>query len=291
MRVFFIIIAISLELVLWVATLLGAHIWIFDLVSQGALYILILLLIHIVILCAYRSWQWAAVLFVAAAAYAWLFIFPIALVSNHLNTIPANPDIFFMNTLYFNDQTKPIIGAVKKLDPKTVAVVEPNPKIIEQLTSKYGQALAYHDDGGLSCAIFSHAVPKVSFVAMAGYPVCVAEFSDYALVVAHPAPPYTPALWREQQRYFDLLVRRIDLYQEEDIPVVLVGDFNSSWFSATLRNSFGAYKVRSFLSWHGGSSLALAIDHMMGIGTVPLKTFMLPQMTSDHRAIVGFFAK
>ena len=290
MRTFFIIIASLLTVLLWAATLFGSHVWILDLIAEGALYVGIMIIIHGMILCAYRSWGWVTILGAGIGAYIVIFVIPVTIFSTPLKKIPAHPDIFFMNTLFFNERTKVISDVIAHLDPVAVALVEPNPQIISTVAKQYGKPLAYHNNEGLSCAIFSHQKPVDAFVADALYPICITEFDSYVLIVAHPIPPYTPRYWHDQQLYFAHLADRISAYRNNHMPVLLVGDFNSSWFSATLRKDFSAYRSRSFLSWHGLQNIALAIDHLMGIETPPITTYMLPQMTSDHRAIVGFFA-
>lgn len=289
MRIFFIIITAITTALLWAATFLGGYVWIFDLIADGALYLVGILVVLIVIIAVYKAWKWAIVFLALLILYVILFVVPITLVGTDVKHIPKNPDLFFMNTLYFNGHEKDIIEAAKTIDPKTIALVEANAAIIAGLQKTYGSPLIHHNAEGLSCAIFSKNSATKSFIELDVYPICIAEFSDYTLIVVHPVPPYTKQLWKDQQQYFASILNIANGYQAKNIPVVIAGDMNSTWFSPTLREHFGQYKVRSFLSWWAGTSIALSLDHIIPMGKKIQKTYMLPQMTSDHRGLVAFF--
>ena len=289
MRTFFIILALITTAVLWLATFLSVHVWIFELIADGALYLIALLVVFIFILAVYCAWRVVIAFGGVLLLYVFFFIFPITLSSTEVKNIPPNPDLFFMNTLFWNDDMQPMSDAIVALQPKAVGLVEVNANLLNKVKKEYGEPLVYHDDEGLSCAIFSKQKVAKSFIVHKEYPICIAEFADYALIVVHPAPPYTKQLWKVQQAYFANVQSLAADYQAKNMPVIIAGDMNSTWFSKTLRNPLGKFKVRSFLSWWANSSVALPIDHIVPVGKKIQKTYMLPHMSSDHRGLVAFF--
>jgi len=166
---------------------------------------------------------------------------------------------------------------------------------------------------------YSHAPDdlRTSFGTIVGiisrYPIASAETialtNDYSLVRAmivtpeqgevafyavHLPAPFSPGLYADRDTDTEELAR---ILQEETLPIVLGGDFNTTIFSPSLQQFNAA--TSAFLqpvtlerwpdcSWYGfGAPLCMRIDHVYISEDLQLVDVQVsPDLGSDHRAVV-----
>ncbi|MEF2174889.1 MAG: hypothetical protein V3575_00330 [Candidatus Absconditabacteria bacterium] len=186
-----------------------------------------------------------------------------------------------MNTNYFVKNNHIISEYILENEYKVVALVEPNAQIIDKLKLKYGEPKIYLDKGALSCAVFSQEASSYGQVLDLVYPVCFVPFKDYNLYVIHPLPPMSQANFQLQKDFFQDLSILLDNDNKNSRKFVLVGDFNSSYYSSTFRKHFKQYFRTNNYSRYGLPILTIPIDH--GLANFPIKTYLGRKFTSDHK--------
>lgn len=197
------------------------------------------------------------------------------------------PDLFFMNTYYYNEDHGPILETITRTQPETVALVEVHASFAEQVDDLYGEPLAYHDDRGLSMGVWTRRDDIVgSSIVLEPYTRIDVQFQEYDLMVLHPAPPTRQPKLIEQHEYFQLAHMQMNefLDRESDKRLIVAGDFNSTPFSRTFRKYFSGLETTTYFTRLVGRPYVLAIDHVLS--NYPLAITKTPELTSDH---VGLF--
>lgn len=212
------------------------------------------------------------------------FIYPLALFPE---TPPPQTTVYFKNTFYPNHQTSGTLAEIRESKPAIVALVEQNRTFTQELTALYGSPHVVHEQGPLSCAIFSHQPPrstKVHAPPSVTFPICTAQYPNFTLVIIHPTNPLSPTLRRAQISNLEEVHALIQTLEEKNTPFLLVGDFNASYYSGTFRRLFGSYFRRHLYSWQTDLLFGIPIDH--ALSSHPITVRRGKQLHSDH---VGLF--
>ena len=99
-------------------------------------------------------------------------------------------------------------------------------------------------------------------------------------MVVHPLPPMSQELAQQQKEVFAFIAQK-----QKEIPELMVlGDFNSTPFSAVFRRYFmtGSWysSEPNRYTWNVASPLTIPIDHVLS--TKALRIEVSPQLNSDH---------
>lgn len=264
-----------------ISLMLSDLFFVFDLFSHFQLqYVVLILCISGIALCT-KKYTASVIGFMYSAVVISMVLFPLKVGSS----MHEDPDIFFMNTLFSNTSTESIYDYIQRIDASTVAFVEINKELQRSLESLYGEAIVYHDEEALSCAIFSKEKALKGFIdSKGGYPVCIAEFETYTLFVAHPYPPFSPSLYEKQKKYFEYIHTLLLKSVQEGKDFVLVGDLNSTPFSALFRKFFSEYSTHKLYSWNNPHILMIPIDHAFSNRFI--RVSLSPRLSSDHRGLM-----
>ncbi len=229
----------------------------------------------------------AVLLFLYAAFVMVTAILPIA----NLKNIPMNADIYFANTFFIVEDPSSFITVVEKYTPRIVALVESNDMHVDALAEIYGDPHVRHDQDGFSCAIFSKEKPvSAELILSSQFPICIAEYDDFVLLVVHPVAPLNQRNYMRQRVYFKEVRMLYEAYyspegdkMENTLPVVIVGDFNSTKFSPTFRKNFRDLTHAHAPTWSVKNPWFLPIDH--ALSHFELDISRAPETDSDHRGL------
>lgn len=260
--------------------LLSDKFFIFDLFSHFQLQYIAVGIILIILNFISKNLRFAIPLGVYLAMLFGLFILPVQLVPEGI----YQADIFYLNSNYGNQESEEIINSIAASDPYTVALVEINPKLKAELQIKYGEPVVYTDKGALSCAVFTKRdLIDAYLVTESIYPICVVKFQDYTLYLIHPVPPLSSSQYKAQAKYFEQISALIKTDQDNGDRFILVGDFNSTYYSGQFRDSFGGYFKKNYYTWATNSLLTLPIDH--ALSNESLRVSKTGRLSSDHSGL------
>lgn len=209
------------------------------------------------------------------------------------------------NLLYSNERIDDVGDRLLDLDADAIALVEITPLSLEELEAHpLAEAYPHRIDrpgwAASGLAIWSRypmtALPDRGF----GPRIIEAEiaFTDAAVrvVAAHPPPPVSDReLWIAE-------VSNLPALAEGDDPVVILGDFNASWFHPPFRHAVREAELVDAaaatgdglsMTWpsHGLIPAFVAIDHVLfGDGLTALDADVVPIPGSDHHAVVAELA-
>lgn len=258
---------------------LSRYLFIFDLFSHFQLQITVgitLLSITALILKHYKS---ALIGFSYTATIIATLIYPAQFIDGSLK----DPDIVFLNSQYTNTDADEAALAIKSYEPRFVATVETNPQMDRELRERYGSPVIYHIDNFKSCAIYALDKSQVTEAYVTEdehYPICIAQTEEYTIIAVHPFPPLTPDRFSKQRAHFSYIREVIDDEIRSGRDFVLVGDFNSTYYSGNFREYFGTYFEMHKYTWGSNTPLAIPIDHAMS--NLDLRVSNTSSRTSDH---------
>lgn len=262
--------------------LLSYYSFYFDIFSHFQLQFATVWLICAILLITFRYyWQGAALLFFVAT-----FSIPMITPTQFIAEPEHRAELYFMNVNAFKTEEEylEIANYVSLFRPSKVAIVESPDRAVRQFEALGYTEVIRHEDGPLSCAIFSDEQPINAMVIEATeYPICYAQFQDYHLIVIHPIPPLSPDAFETQKIYFTYVRSLIEGIEEKGDRFILVGDFNSTAYSQLFLNSFREYHKINNYSWNSGSLFTIPIDHAMA--NFDIGVTMGDQIVSDHRGL------
>lgn len=203
---------------------------------------------------------------------------------------PGKPvSLVFSNVLTGNPEHAKVLALVESEAPDVFAAAETSSEWIdalEALSDRY--PYRYGPDLGIfGVAIYAQRPFKAEVFELGslGMTAARADFGDFVLYVAHPMPPATTRLTKDNRIYLDALAARI---ARETKPVVLTGDLNATLWSGSL-NSLMANRMQ----WPSGSGithtwpdgrpwLGIQIDHVLTKGVKAGRFKVLTPVGSDH---------
>ncbi len=181
------------------------------------------------------------------------------LLEEYDNTV--NSEVIFWNTNYFHYDQLDKAKYLSEHQDSIIALTESNEVLVDELVSRgFTNQLSYYDKG-YSCAILSQQPPKETQIINEIYPICIASYEDFELIIAHPTPPYTPKSREDQIDYFAQINKLINQYIKDSKNYLLVADLNSTPYSQTYRKYFNFDKSEALSSWHHKSIFQLPLDH------------------------------
>lgn len=222
-----------------------------------------------------------------------------------------NPTIKFatFNKLYKNKDLQTASKYFKQQGIDILAVQEANSGEIETLSKQLGFK-HYHVSGVLNIGhstrvgiISRYPITEAKDIKLGNGPSlvrAVTEMPQYGKVAfygLHLSGPFTPKSYNIRHADFATIARTL---QDEKLPAVLGGDFNTTVFSPDLRQFNSAtnnlYQTTTTnrwpqCSWYGfGAPLCLRIDHVYLPKNAKLtNTYIAPNLGSDHRAVIAEF--
>ncbi len=209
-----------------------------------------------------------------------LLLHPIQLFAGEVERV----DIFYMNSHYSNEDMQPIIEAIEEYSPKTIALVESNPLIVESLADIGLEPSVNHRSYASSCTVYTSNELSSMVEGQTHLPLCIVSYDDYDLITVHAHRPLGKANIKENVEFFDQLVAIIEDYEEAGRKFIIVGDFNATRYSSYFRSRFGKYVVTNLYSWMVNTPFALPIDHV--ITNMDVDFVRSGNLGSDHRALL-----
>jgi endonuclease/exonuclease/phosphatase (EEP) superfamily protein YafD len=253
--------------------------FIFDIFSHFHLQYFLIFLILFLFLLFLRVFDVAFISLGYLLFIGYFFIFPIQVQESRITSV----DVFYMNVLFYNENMSAIAEHIENITPHTVAITEINEELTDLLIETFNEPHVYHAQAGLSCAIFSTRESLRSYVVEEEYPICVTEFSEYVVILIHPVPPLSSERYKIQRNHFGFISALMNEYEKRGVSVLLVGDFNSTYYSGLFRRYFGHLHHKNFYTWENPSPLMIPIDH--ALSNMPLEVALGPSLGSDHRAL------
>ncbi|MEO1210179.1 MAG: endonuclease/exonuclease/phosphatase family protein [Cyanobacteria bacterium J06638_20] len=224
--------------------------------------------------------------------------------------IPLTVMTYNVNYLLWN--TEAVTERVKNQSAEILGLIEPSDEEAEALRVRVEGLYPYYyraTDGRLS--LFSH------------HPIVEAETEDFGasnfgltaivdvdgkpirVVVAHPRPPVSPALFTRRNLFIQALA---NYSASQETPTIIMGDFNTTSWSPYFREFVWQSGLRSVNRGHGlnptwfyneaGRPLAtieqvlqvlkIPIDHIFVSSRISVDAVMTPPAgVSDHRPVVA----
>ncbi len=210
-----------------------------------------------------------------------LWIHKISFFSGDLETT----DILFLNSQYDSSRMDLTLNLIEQLKPTTISLVESNPNLIKKIIPLKNEPVLNHRAYASSCTVFSELPTNEQKVLGKNHlPICIVSFANFDLITVHPHRPMNPAILQENLQFFDELSTVIQEYESKKQKFIVVGDFNSTYYSAYFRERFGRYDQKIISTWMVGTPLALPIDHVLT--NMQVRVERSPQVGSDHRALL-----
>lgn len=278
------IVATSLPLIIIVISalslLLSSDIFLFDIFSHFHLQYVIILFILTPAVFLVGDKRVALLTVLYALTVTAVFIFPIQTVGR---TVPG-ADIYYMNINYMNSDLSLILQEIKKSKPTTVAIVESTAEIEQELSELYGPPIVSVSEGVQSCSIFSKIALKESqTIETLEYPICYARFETFDIILLHPYPPLSDERYARQKIFFEQIGNLYASKVIQNRQLILLGDFNSTYYSGLYRKHFGSLHKANSYSWMNGSLLSLPIDQ--ALSNFPIEVELGPKLSSDHSGL------
>ena len=199
--------------------------------------------------------------------------------------LPKNVDIFFLNSQYDSSHLKSTLAVIQTADPMTLNLVESNPLLVEEIIALRNTPILNHRAYASSCTIFSQYPTKEQKVISQNHlPICIVSFENFDLLTVHPHRPLNREILAENLKFFYELQKIIQEYEQSEQNFLVVGDFNSTYYSAYFRERFGQYDQKIFATWMAGTPLGLPIDHVLT--NMNVQVGRSGPVGSDHRAIL-----
>lgn len=214
------------------------------------------------------------------------------------------------NKLYSNYDTKRYTNYLNQQDIDILALQEMRPAEVPAVAETLGFAHShvsrtFTTSGGTAVALLSrYPFESVETVELATkHPVIRAEIktpdSDIIVVYSvHVPVPASKYLYTKRNIVLNSLAEAI---QQEELPVLVGGDFNTTVFSPAMREfsrevspsikPIATEKIPT-CSWYGyGSPLCIRIDHIFAPTSAQITNLTIsPDIGSDHRAVIAKIA-
>lgn len=296
-----------LALLLGVVSVAGRRTWPLELVTHFWPQLVVTLVCSSLLAVRFGARRRAAIHGIVALVLVVLIVS-----SFQLNTIfrpAASPDlvVMFANVERQNTEFAKLVEAVRRETPDIVALAEVDDawlEALEELRDDYPHQLTFPRDDNFGIALLSRvplAAGSVEFIGLSGLPSILvtveADSGPWRVVVTHPIPPFNAFAFERRNQQLAALSREI---AGSAIPVVLLGDLNSTLWSPYLREfrktsglQSAASGVRAFYTWPVGMPLlALGLDHCLySEGVRPAGFRVLGSVGSDHFPILCALAR
>lgn len=201
------------------------------------------------------------------------------------STLPETTDILFLNSQYDSSRMDLTLNLIEQLKPTTISLVESNPNLIKKIIPLKNEPALNHRAYASSCTVFSELPTNEQKILGKNHlPICIVSFANFDLITVHPHRPMNPAILQENLQFFDELSTVIQKYETNKRKFIVVGDFNSTYYSSYFRERFGRYDQKIISTWMAGTPLSLPIDHVLTNMNVQVERS--PQVGSDHRALL-----
>lgn len=215
--------------------------------------------------------------------------------------------VMSVNVLYSNERIDEVADEVERLAPDVVAFAEVTGDVLTMLrdhpfAERYSHRIEAPADLASGLVLWSrHPVERLEL--LAGLRRAIVATVDgpigpTRLVTMHPPPPvFDPAVWRTQ---IELLP---DLAEASDLPTIVLGDFNATWFHPAFRRSVHEAGLRDAatadgrgfaMTWPTDTFLPplVALDHVLVDDRISVIDTVAPSIPgSDHRAVVATVAR
>ncbi len=219
----------------------------------------------------------------------------------------ASPfDLVTANVLYTNDRIDEVADLLGEVDADVIALVEITPVALAQLDAhplaeRYPHRVERPGWAASGLAIWSrYPLTELDDDRRFGPRVLEARVAfpddEIRVVAAHPPPPTANrSLWLRE-------IANLPAIADGDDRVIVLGDFNSTWFHPPFRRAVGDAELVSAaaatgdglaMTWpaHGLVPAFVAIDHILfGDGLTALDAGVVSIPGSDHHAVVAELA-
>lgn len=266
---------------LWVVvySFLGDIFWTADILSHFYLQYLLIAALITLLLALFRSTFTVVWIFIIISLS--FIIFPISLPSQESDV--TNVDYYFMNTLVINNDTDSIINDIAEKKPKTLALVEANEKIVNEIKkrSNYKYSI-YKKKWTFSIAVFSmYKIKNPQIIEIKGIPFFRWEINERKIYVLHPISPIKKDRYELQKEYFEKISK--DLKVLKDTTFILMWDFNSTSYSRVFQTYFWKYNYKTIYSWATDKPYTIPIDYI--ISNKKIEVYPWKKLSSDHKPI------
>lgn len=265
---------------------IGSIYYFFDLFThfQGQYFIAMIFLLLLGLLFQIRKIGLSIITLIVILHFA-ILIHPVQVVPSDLGNM-GEADLYYLNALHFNDDTESIEDQVSQVKPEIVAFVEANDQLIDSISQTYGNPADKEGAGALTCVIFSKGEYEDYQLDQDGliYPVCSIMKERTVILAIHPYPPLSGEFLEQQSKHFKQVKEILDIIQEEGYDFILVGDFNSTFYTRQFREYFGEFHEKNIYSWEADRLWSIPIDHTLS--NKDIQTFAAPKTSSDHSAIL-----
>jgi hypothetical protein len=231
-------------------------------------------------LIAFKKWSTSTIGIVFLMLLYIILLHPIQFFSGSLDRV----DIFFINSYYLNDDVQPIVDSIKENNPRTIAIVESNPLIVEQLKGINREPILDHRAYASSCSIFTSGHLSAEIEGRTHLPLCIVHYENYDLISVHAHRPFGEESIEENIKFFDQIAELIEVYEQSNKKFIIVGDFNATLYSSYFRDRFGKYVQKNLYTWMVETPLALPIDHV--ITNMDVDYVRTEDLGSDHTALL-----
>ncbi len=209
-----------------------------------------------------------------------LLLHPIQYFSGEITDV----DIFYINSHYSNDDIQPIVKAIQKYTPITIAIVESNPLTVKSLENIDITPVINHRAYASSCTVYTDTYISAEVEGQTHLPLCIIHYQDYDLITVHAHRPVGRENIQENIEFFDQLVEIIESYEQKKSKFIIVGDFNSSLYSSYFRSRFGNYVNKNLYTWMVNTPFTLPLDHV--ITNMDVDYVRTKDLGSDHSALL-----
>jgi len=274
--------------VVTIAGFLGRFFWVFDLFSHFRVQVFqaALVLIGIAI---WKKNNKQLIAFILLACLNYAFVLPF-----YFGKPPAATEqparAMLMNVLASNSNTKQVLAAIKAADPDLLVLEEVTPKWAEKLAElNYPYCVADVRDDCFGIMLLSkHPLSNthVVYVGTAGVPTITANVylpqGEIFLIGTHPVPPVSAAYSRHRNSQ---LVALATLVEKQKKPVLLIGDLNTSPWSAHFVRLLKESGLQNSMKHFGFQPSWPANNHMLRI---PIDQMLYsPEIRIHNRTIGG----
>jgi endonuclease/exonuclease/phosphatase (EEP) superfamily protein YafD len=212
--------------------------------------------------------------------------------------------VMFVNVFRGNDLKAAVIDVVRESDPDLLIAVEVDHEWVSSLREALAERWPHHveEDRGdnFGIVLFSKSPLKEHeiFESPGTYVPTIRAVAqrpggDVAIYGTHPFPPVSPVNQSNWVRHMDDLATRI---ARETSPVIVLGDFNSTPWSANYRRFMSRTGLADTMQGFGPQAswpswlpyLGIPIDHVVVSPTIRTTDRRIgPRVGSDHRPVIA----
>lgn len=194
-----------------------------------------------------------------------LFVIAVNLfiIRNYLPRWPAkashrDKDIVSLNAHEDNNQLNKLKSFIKEANPELMLIMEMTDEIeasLKEVLKRYPYNLTTPVRDGFRISLYSKAEfseTKITNYGENNTPLLQAKTSikgvKYIILSAHPKPPLKQKWFEERQNYFNEIK---SLINENDLPIIMLGDFNSAPWESHFRDFTQSTGLKSTLERAG----------------------------------------